>query len=78
LQAAFNPRYGWISVNVNPWLAFPSFLIQPCLQLPKISSFFDAMPSFVLNDHTNAGVQNIADPIGDKVFGLCPVLFDVL
>ena len=59
-------------------VAFPHFLIQPYLQLPKISSFFDAKPSFILNDHTYAGVQNIADPIVDKVFGFCPVLFDVL
>ncbi len=59
-------------------VAFPHFLIQPYLQLPKISSFFDARPSSILNDHTYAGVQNIADPLVDKVFGLCPVLFDVL
>jgi hypothetical protein len=59
-------------------LAFPHFLIQPYLQLPSITSFFDAKPSFVLNDHSYAGVQNIADSIVDKVFGLCPVLFDVL
>jgi len=36
------------------------------------------MPSFILNDHTYTDVQNIADPIIDKVFGLSPVLFDVL
>jgi len=59
-------------------LAFPHFLIQPYLQLPLISYRFDAVPSFVLNDHNYAGVQNIADPTADKVFGLCPVLFGVL
>jgi hypothetical protein len=52
-----------ISCQAQFFLAFPHFLIQPYLQLPKISSFFDAMPSFVLNDHAYAGVQNIADPI---------------
>jgi len=36
----------------------PPFLIQPYLQLPKISSYFDAMSSLILNDHTYAGIED--------------------
>jgi len=51
-------------------LAFPHFP-QPYLQLPKISSYFDAMPLFILNDHAfacNYDVDEVSSsPDGDAV-----------
>jgi len=37
----------------------PIFSIQSDLQLPLITSGFDAMSAFIMNDHTYAGIEDV-------------------
>jgi hypothetical protein len=52
MQKAVNRK---VTFGIPP----PLLLIQPCFQLPLITSRFDATPSFILNDHTYAGVEDV-------------------
>ena len=49
---------GLLCQGLSLFFGIPPFLIQPYLQLPKISSYFDAMPSFILNYHAYADIED--------------------
>ena len=60
-----------LSVKENLAWHYPIFLIQSYFQLPLITSGFHAVPSFILNDHAYAGIEEVdkapISPEGDTI-----------